>query len=197
MNVGYARVSTAEQDLSLQRDALQSAGCAQVYWEEVSSSRSERPELTRALEYCREGDVLVVWRLDRLGRSLKELIGIVNNLQERNVGFQSLQENLDTTTSGGRFVFHVFASLAELERELIRERTMAGLAAARARGRKGGRQKKLTERDVYRAKKLLADPEITVTEVARTLEVSRTTLYRYLEADKASELADRSGEVRA
>lgn len=181
MNIGYARVSTVQQDLSLQHDALEAAGCEKVFWEEVSSKKADRPELARALEYCRQGDVFMVWRLDRLGRSVKELLEIVNGLQERGVEFASLQEALDTTTSGGRFIFHLFASLAELEQELIRERTMAGLQAARARGRKGGRAKKLSERDVYRAKCMLMAPEITVTEVARTLGVSRTTLYRYLE----------------
>ena len=179
MDVGYARVSTREQDLDLQRDALRAAGVEKVYWEKVSSRKEERPELAKALDYCREGDVLVVYKLDRLGRSLKELLEIVGGLEERGVGFRSLQESLDTTTPGGRLVFHIFASLAEFERDLIRERTMAGLQAARARGRKGGRKPKMDERKIALARKLMADPDYSVAEICETLKISSSTLYRH------------------
>lgn len=179
MDIGYARVSTREQDLDLQRDALEAAGVEEIYWEKVSSRKEGRPELAKALDYCREGDVLVVYKLDRLGRSLKELLEIVSGLEERGIGFRSLQEALDTTTPGGRLVFHIFASLAEFERDLIRERTMAGLQAARARGRKGGRKPKMDERKVALARKLMADPEYSVAEICRTLGVSSSTLYRH------------------
>lgn len=177
MDIGYARVSTQEQDLDLQRDALESVGVEKVYWEKVSSRKEDRPELTSALDYCREGDVLVVYKLDRLGRSLKELLEIVSALEARGVGFRSLQEALDTTTPGGRLVFHIFASLAEFERDLIRERTMAGLTAARARGRSGGRKPKMDERKIALARKLMADPEYSVSEICETLGVSSSTLY--------------------
>ena len=139
MKVGYARVSTHEQNLDLQEDALKEAGCERIYRDRVSGAASDRPGLQNALDYVREGDTLVVWRTDRLGRSLKHLIETVTTLEERGVGFQSVQESIDTTTSGGRLVFHIFGALAEFERNLIQERTRAGLAAARARGRKGGR----------------------------------------------------------
>lgn len=138
MLIGYARVSTHEQSLSLQLDALRKAGCRKVFDDKVSGAGSERSGLKAALEYAREGDTLLVWRLDRLGRSLKDLIETIGDLEKRGVGFRSLQESIDTTTSGGRLIFHVFGALAEFERNLIRERTRAGLEAARARGRKGG-----------------------------------------------------------
>lgn len=180
MNVGYARVSTRDQDLGQQRAALQEAECGKIFEEKDSGSRSDRPELARAMEWCREGDVLVVWKLDRLGRSLKDLITKVGELDERGVGFKSLTESLDTTTPGGRLVFHVFGALAEFERELIRERTMAGLSAARARGKKGGRPKKLDEKKLLLARELLSNQERTVEEVCEVLGVGRTTLYRAL-----------------
>lgn len=144
MLIGYARVSTDDQDLSLQIDALKKAGCQKIFRDKASGAKTERPNLQAALAYARNGeDTLIVWRLDRLGRSLQHLIEIINTLDERQIGFQSLQEAIDTTTSGGRLIFHIFGALAEFERNLIRERTMAGLAAARARGRKGGRRKAL------------------------------------------------------
>ena len=178
--VGYARVSTFEQNLDLQHDALKGAGCEKIFSDQSSGAKSERPGLRQALEYLRSGDTLVVWKLDRLGRSLQHLIDTVTSLDERGIGFRSLQENLDTTTSGGRLVFHIFGALAQFERELIRERTLAGLASARARGRRGGRPKKLDDKKVTMARSLLKDPERTVTEVAQTLGVSRATLYTYL-----------------
>jgi DNA invertase Pin-like site-specific DNA recombinase len=139
MLIGYARISTHEQNLDLQEDALKAAGCKKVYTDKTGGAKSERPGLEKALADARPGDTLVVWKLDRLGRSLKHLIETVTDLSHRGVGFKSLQENIDTTTSGGKLVFHVFGALAEFERDIIRERTLAGLAAARARGRKGGR----------------------------------------------------------
>ncbi len=178
MSVGYARVSSQDQNPELQQDELQKAGCEEIFWEKVSSRKESRPALERALRHCREGDVLVVWKLDRLGRSLKDLIQVVNSLQERGVGFRSLRESIDTTTPSGKLVFHIFGSLAEFEREVIRERTMAGLSAARARGRKGGRKPKLDERKIEMARKMLADPDTTVGEVAEAFGVSTDTIYR-------------------
>src|SRR5919199_2185370 len=148
MNIGYARVSTDEQNLDLQRDALQKADCQQIFTDQVSGTKARRPGLEQALSHLRQGDTLVVWRLDRLGRSLRHLIDTVTELQDRGIGFKSLTESIDTTTSGGKLVFHIFGALAEFEREIIRERTNAGLQAARARGRTGGRRKALTEKQI-------------------------------------------------
>jgi DNA invertase Pin-like site-specific DNA recombinase len=180
MLIGYARVSTNEQSLDLQLDALKQAGCEKLFTDTISGASSDRPGLREALEYLREGDVLVVWRLDRLGRSLQHLIETITALEKRKVGFKTLQESIDTTSPAGRLVFHVFGALAEFERELIRERVAAGLAAARARGRKGGRPRKLDGRKVALARSMLKDPNSNVSEVARTLGVDRTTLYRAL-----------------
>ncbi|MEC8812590.1 MAG: recombinase family protein [Pseudomonadota bacterium] len=181
MIIGYARVSTSEQDTTLQIDALTTAGCERIYQEYKSGKSKDRPELTRCLDALREGDVLIVWRLDRLGRSLKDLIEIVSELESKGVGFQSLNESIDTTSSSGKLIFHVFAALSEFERSLIQERTKAGLAAARARGRKGGRPKKLSEDQIRKAKAMLSDPIITKSEVARHFGVSRVTLNASLE----------------
>ncbi len=145
MLIGYARVSTHEQNLNPQTDALKQAGCERIFKDQISGARKERPGLQDALDFAREGDTLLVWRLDRLGRSLKNLINIIAGLEKRGIGLRSLQESIDTTTSGGRLIFHVFGALAEFERNLIRERTRAGLAAARACGRKGGRPRKLSK----------------------------------------------------
>lgn len=180
MLVGYARVSTDDQNLDLQTDALTQAGCERLFSDEMSGAKSQRPGLNEALDFVRSGDTLVVWRLDRLGRSLKDLVQRVEQLRERGVGFRSLHENIDTTSSVGKFQFHVFSALAEFERELIRERTLAGLQAARARGRMGGRKRSMTPEKVKMAARLMKDPAISVEEICRTLGVSRTTLYRYV-----------------
>ncbi len=183
MLIGYARVSTHEQTLDLQQDALKQAGCQQIYTDTASGAQTERKGLQDALQYLREGDVLVVWRLDRLGRSLKHLIETITALEERGIGFKSLSESIDTTTSGGKLVFHVFGALAEFERELIRERTKAGLAAARARGRMGGRPKASslnTDKKVALAQALYEDKNNSIADICATLRVSRSTLYRYL-----------------
>lgn len=176
MIIGYARVSTSDQDTSLQLDALQQIGCERIYQESKSGTCKERPELARCLDSLRAGDTLVVWRLDRLGRSLKDLVEIISSLEEVGVGFKSLTESIDTTTAGGKLVFHLFAALAEFERSLIQERTKAGLAAARARGRKGGRPRKMSADQIRKAKAMLTDPEMTKTEVAKHFGVSRATL---------------------
>jgi DNA invertase Pin-like site-specific DNA recombinase len=183
MLVGYARISTTEQNLDLQRDALERAGATKLFTETASGAKLERPALRQALEYVRGGDVLVVWKLDRLGRSLKQLIETVSELQERGIEFKSLTENIDTTTSAGKLIFHLFGSLAEFERDLIRERTQAGLAAARARGRKGGRPRAEglnDERKVALALSLYNDKRNSIKTICETLHVSRATLYRYI-----------------
>jgi DNA invertase Pin-like site-specific DNA recombinase len=187
MEIGYARVSPGEQTLDLQLDALTRAGCGKLFTETASGATAERPVLTEALAYLRPGDVLVVWRLDRLGRSLQHLIAVVAELAARQIGFKSLSEQIDTTTSGGKLVFHVFGALAEFERDLIRERTQAGLAAARARGRVGGRPKKLAEpKQVALARALYEGGQTDIATICQTLGISRATLYRVLKADRPS-----------
>ena len=180
MLIGYARVSKKDQDLALQQDALKSTGCERIYIEKASGAQRERPELNAALAYLRPGDTLVVWKLDRLARSIKQLIGTVEDLESKGIGFKSLTESIDTTSPGGKLIFHIFASLAEFERSIIQERTIAGLEAARARGRIGGRPKRLNDKDIEVAKLLLADQDIPVLEIAKRLGVSKSTLYRYL-----------------
>ncbi|GJG89566.1 invertase [Gemmatimonadetes bacterium T265] len=182
MLVGYARVSTAEQSLALQQDALSAAGCGRTFTDVVSGAVEERDGLAAALDYVRSGDTLVVWRLDRLGRTLRHLIAQVNALDAQGVGFRSLTEAIDTTTSGGKLVFHIFGALAEFERDLIRERTKAGLAAARARGRMGGRPRAMSETQLEMARMLLADTSRPIDEVCGALRVSRATLYRHVPA---------------
>lgn len=180
MLIGYARVSTGEQHLDLQTDALEEAGCKEVFTDKLSGSKSERPGLQKAMDYLREGDVLAVWKLDRLGRSLKDLIEKVEALSGRACEFKSLQEGIDTTTSTGKLTFHIFGALAEFERDIIHERTMAGLRAARARGRVGGRPRAMTEDDIAMAQKLIQDPDVPVGRICEMLGISSATLYRYV-----------------
>ena len=180
MLVGYARVSTFEQNLAPQVDALKQAGCERIFNDRASGAKTDRPGLGEALKYVRKGDTLLVWRLDRLGRSLIHLIETVGQLEEQGVGFRSLQEAIDTTTSGGKLVFQIFGALAEFERNLIRERTQAGLAAARARGRKGGRPRALNATKTELLYKLYDEKEYTVMEVCRLVGISKPTLYAYL-----------------
>lgn len=180
MIIGYARVSTQDQSLDLQTDALSSAGCEQVFCEKITGKQRERLELQNCLRTLRKGDVLVVWKLDRLARSLKDLVELISALDEKQVGFRSITEAIDTTTAGGKLVFHIFGALAEFEHNLIRERTLAGLAAARARGRKGGRKPSLSPTDVKKAVAMLKDPQITKTEVANHFGISRVTLNKAL-----------------
>src|ERR1700726_4926066 len=169
MLLGYARVSTVDQNLALQRDALAEAGCGKIFTEQMSGAVTDRPTLHDALEFARSGDTLIVWKLDRLARSMKQLIETIEGLRLRGIGFRSLTEAIDTTTAQGVLVFHMFSALAEFERALIRERTRAGLAAAKRAGRIGGRRAKLTEDDLDVARTLLANPDITVTDVADRL----------------------------
>ena len=178
--IGYARVSTTDQKAELQIDALKAAGCDRVFTDKASGSLSSRPQLDRMLDHLRPGDVVVVWRLDRLGRSLKNLIGLVEDLAERGVGFRSLSESIDTTTANGRLFFSIMGALAEFERDLIRERTLAGLEAARARGRVGGRPPKMTAEKVRVAREMYESKDYTVEAIARTIGVSRKTVYRHL-----------------
>ncbi len=183
MFVGYARVSTQDQTLDLQKDALNQAGCNKIFTDTASGAQLGRPGLDEALSFVREGDTLAVWRLDRLGRSLKQLIETVSLLHQHGIGFRSLTESIDTTSSGGKLIFHVFGALAEFERDLIRERTRAGLQAARARGRRGGRPRSQVLNDpktLAMAQALYADKHNTIADICRTLRVSRASLYRYL-----------------
>lgn len=186
MLIGYARVSTEDQALNLQKDALKKYGVeeANIYEEHVSAAKAKRPELTSCLRSLREGDVLVVWRLDRLARSLSHLIKITQDLDGRKIGLVSLNEHIDTTTAGGRLIFHVFGAVAQFERDLISERTKAGLAAARARGKRGGRPAKLKPKDVRIIKQIMKDKTITATDIAKRFGVSRATIQRGLRKDR-------------
>jgi DNA invertase Pin-like site-specific DNA recombinase len=179
MLIGYARVSTHDQTLALQQDALLKAGCSKLFTNTASGAKTERKGLDEALNYVRKGGTLIVWRLDRLGRSLPHLITTMTALEERSIGFKSLTENIDTTTSGGKLIFHIFGALAEFERNLIRERTSAGLTAARVRGRRGGRPKSLTWKQLSIAQDLY-DKRHPILEICRTLKISKVTLYRAL-----------------
>jgi|SRR5918992_3705008 DNA invertase Pin-like site-specific DNA recombinase len=181
MRIGYARVSTDDQNLDLQRDALRKSGCKRIYEDRISGAKAARPELQTALEAARPGDVLVIWRLDRLGRSLRDLIDLVGTLESKRIGLKSLQESVDTTSSGGKLIFHMFGALAEFERNLIRERTQAGLTAARARGRKGGRPKALNATKRRLAVKLYNQREHPIDEICRMMGISKPTLYKYVE----------------
>ena len=183
MILGYARVSTRDQNVALQVDALRAAGCAKVLTEVASGARTDRPVLARLLEDAREGDAVVIWKLDRLGRSLAHLVATVNALSARGIGLKSLNDPIDTTTPQGRLVFNMFASLAEFERDLIRERTQAGLSAARARGRQGGRPKGLPTKSIstaHAAETLYREGKLTAQQIADQLHISKSTLYAYL-----------------
>ncbi len=188
--LGYARVSTTEQNPDLQVDELTAAGCWKVWTDHASGALDRRPQLDAVLEQLRPGDTLVVWRLDRLGRSLRHLIEVVTGLDSRGVGFRSLRESIDTTTAGGRLVFHLFGALAQFEREIIRDRTVAGLTAARSRGRVGGRPSKLSVEQVRQARRMYDARELTVEQIGAVLGVSRTSIYRALgKATPAKETA--------
>ncbi|QHT65238.1 recombinase family protein [Rhodocytophaga rosea] len=183
MKIGYARVSTEEQNLDLQLDALLRAGCEKIYQEKVSGMKTQRAELGKLLAHLRAGDVLMIWKLDRLGRSLPHLVELTHELLEKEVGLQSLSDPIDTTTAQGRLVFNIFASLAQFERDLIRERTMAGLASARSRGRLGGRKKGLSEKaqkTALIAEALYKQKQLPVMDLCKQLSISKPTLYRYL-----------------
>jgi len=181
MLIGYARVSTDDQNLDLQKDALTQAGCGKIFEDRISGARADRPGLREVMEYLRSGDSLVLWRLDRLGRSLKNLVETVTLLEGQGIGLKSLHESIDTTSASGRLIFHVFAALAEFERNLIRERTQAGLNAARARGRKGGRPKALNNDKRMLAVRLYDEKEHSVGHICELMNISRPTLYKYIE----------------
>jgi len=183
MKIGYARVSTKDQSLNLQKDALRKAGCEKIYSERISGANTERPELKDLIGQLRQDDIIVVWKLDRLGRSLRDLVDLVSKFQSMGVGFKSLQDNIDTTTPTGKLTFHLFAALSEFERDIISTRTKAGLEAARARGRFGGRPKGLSKkaRDKARlAESLYKEKERSISEICDHLDISKPTLYRYL-----------------
>lgn len=184
MLIGYARVSTDDQNLNLQEDALEQAGCEQIFKDQISGTKAERPGLQEILQYARAGDIIVVWRLDRLSRSLKELIEMVALLEKKGIGLKSLQESIDTSSSSGKLIFHIFGALAEFERNLIRERTQAGLQAARARGKKGGRPKALNKDKQALAVKLYDEKKHTVNQICEMMGISKPTLYKYIEAAK-------------
>jgi DNA invertase Pin-like site-specific DNA recombinase len=183
MLIGYARVSTTDQTLALQQDALEKAGCERIFTDTASGALVERKGLVEALSHLRPGDTLVVWKLDRLGRSLRDLIARITELQNRQIGFKSLTEQIDTTTSGGKLIFHIFGSLAEFERDIIRERTQAGLIAARARGKRGGRRPTLKPKEIAIVRKLHEDKQTPVEDICRMFKISRMTLWRYVKKD--------------
>ena len=183
MKIGYARVSTKDQNLNLQLDDLERAGCEKIFQEKITGATKERPQLQKMIEQVREGDVIFIWKLDRLGRSLKDLITLVNEIKEKGAGLKSLNDPIDTTTPQGKLTFHLFAALSEFERDIIRERTFAGLASARARGRVGGRPKGLSSKAQHTAiiaEKLYQERELSVKEILVQLSISKMTFYNYL-----------------
>jgi DNA invertase Pin-like site-specific DNA recombinase len=188
MKIGYARVSTQEQYLALQLDALNKEGCEKIFQEKASGAQRDRPELKAALSYMRKGDTLVVWKIDRLARSIKQLIETIESFQDQGIGLKSLQDPIDTSSPSGKLVFHIFAALAEFERGVIRERTTAGLRAARERGRVGGRPPALSAHDLQAAKAMLKDSDITVAAIARQLNVAESTLYRHIPHPRSASL---------
>ncbi|WP_438266106.1 recombinase family protein [Bifidobacterium pseudocatenulatum] len=184
MTYGYARVSTGDQTTDLQRDALEKAGCNRIFIDVASGAKAHRPELDHMLDLLREGDTVVVWKLDRLGRSMQNLVELINDFDTRGVQFRSLTEAIDTSTPGGTLIFNIFGSLAQFERDLIRERTRAGLEAARARGRTGGRPASLDEKQAKEVQRLYESRSVTVDQIASMMRVSRTTIYRCLQKNK-------------
>lgn len=183
MNIGYARVSTRDQELALQLDALKKAGCKTLFQEKASGAKADRPELRKMIDQLREDDVVVIWKLDRLGRSLRDLVNLVTEIQSKGAGIKSLTDQIDTTTPQGKLTFHLFAALAEFERDIISERTKAGLASARARGRTGGRKKGLSKEakdKAMLAETLYKQEEMSIIEICNHLNISRSTLYKYL-----------------
>lgn len=184
MLIGYARVSTDDQNLDLQKDALSKIGCERIHEDHLSGAKDQRPGLQMAFDYARKGDTLVVWRLDRLSRSLKDLIEMVNLLDEKGIGLRSIHESIDTSSSSGKLIFHFFGALAEFERNLIRERTQAGLQAARARGRNGGRPKSLNSDKMDLAIKLYDEKKHSVRQICKMMEISKPTLYKYIKDSK-------------
>lgn len=183
MKIGYARVSTKDQSLNLQKDALEKAGCQKIYSEQISGTKTDRAKLDEMIEHIRSGDIIVVWKLDRLGRSLRDLVNLISKFQELGVGFKSLQDNIDTTTPTGKLTFHLFAALAEFEKDIISERTKAGLDSARVRGRKGGRPKGLSKKAQDKARlaeSLYNEKNNSIQEICEYLSISKPTLYRYL-----------------
>ncbi|NHZ84269.1 MAG: recombinase family protein [Planctomycetia bacterium] len=183
MLIGYVRVSTSDQNLDLQMDALKTVGCDKVHKDIASGAKDDRRGLLDVLTDLRKGDTLVVWKLDRLGRSLRNLIDTINQINSQGCYFRSLQENIDTNTSGGKLIFHIFGALAEFERDIIRDRTKAGLAAARKRGNTGGRPKKMDDKKIVLARTLITDKSNSINEICDMLKVSRATLYRYLKKE--------------
>lgn len=181
--IGYARVSTQDQNMDMQKDALEREGCIRIFEDYISGAKAEREGLNAALDYLREGDTLVMWKLDRLGRSMKHLVNIVTTLKEKGVSFKSLQEHIDTTSAAGNLIFHIFASLAEFERSLISERTIAGLKSARARGRKGGRKALLGTDDIILLKNLHGENKISIDKLAEMFGIKRPTLFKYLKKE--------------
>jgi len=186
MKIGYGRVSTSDQSPDLQTDALKAKGCERVFIEKASGAQRDRPQLEAALSHLRKGDVLIVWKLDRLARSLRQLVETVEDLEARGVGFASLTESIDTTSPGGKLTFHIFAAMAQFERELIRERVNAGLAAAKARGRVGGRPRSVSDDDIIAAKSMLTDGTLNVAQVAERIGCSTATLYRHVPAARST-----------
>ncbi|WP_044150562.1 recombinase family protein [Phaeodactylibacter xiamenensis] len=183
MKIGYARVSTKDQNLSLQKDALQKEGCELIFEEKASGAKSDRPELRRMIDQLRKGDIVVIWKLDRLGRSLRDLVNLVTEIQDKGAGLKSLNDSIDTTTPQGKLTFHLFAALAEFERDIISERTKAGLESARARGRKGGRPKGLSEQAKNKAiiaETLYREGDFSVKQICQHLDIARSTFYKLL-----------------
>jgi DNA invertase Pin-like site-specific DNA recombinase len=183
--IGYCRVSTSDQNLNLQKDELKKFGCSKIYEDVASGAKAARVGLEAAIDFAREGDTLVIWKLDRLGRSLRDLIEIVNRLEQSGVSFVCITQNIDTRTPGGKLFFHIFGALAEYERELIRERTKAGLTAARARGRKGGRKPAMNEEQIEQARAMMDNPKLKIKSIIKTLGISKATLYKYVPMGKS------------